>query len=227
MEDVIREVGGHGEHDRLSTLIAVMIAVVSVVAAIGAWRVAVATSNANGGDVEGLLAAVDREDAVTSAYVTVYARLSDYARAVADDAIAKALEPVQNNTTDTALKARIQQEREARQAAANQLRFSIPQQYIGRNQQYDDQRDAGEAIADRSLEKDTLPEPHFTYADAERRKAEWLLVLLVMLGAAFVLLTLADAIKRRVRYALLAGALALLTVAVVGGLLVEVRGAFF
>jgi len=211
--------------DRVSTLIAVLIAIVSVFAALGAWRVAVATSAAGNADTDGLLAAVDREDAITEAYITLYGHLNAYARAVRHDALANALKSVEDTTSDTNLKARLAQERDGLIYAANTQRFSIPQQYLDRSQNFDQERDVGETIADRSLEKDTFPEPHFARANAARAKAEWLLLLLILLGGAFVLLTLADALKHPLRFLLILMAIVVLGVAVVGGLMVELVGA--
>ncbi|HZQ10065.1 MAG TPA: hypothetical protein VFD70_26045 [Anaerolineae bacterium] len=210
--------------DRVSNIIAVLIAVVSVFAAIGAWRVAVATSAAGNADADGLLATVDRENALTGANVTVYGRMFAYARAVMDDAIASALQPIADNTTDATLKARLEEERASRIAGANQLRFSIPQQYLDRDQKYDLERDIGETTADLTLERDTFPAPHFEQADYQRGKAQWLLMFVVFLGVAFVLLTLADAFKNALRYVLLALAILVFVLSVFGGILVEVRG---
>lgn len=211
--------------DRLSGLIAVMIAIVSVLAALGAWRVAVATSNAGNADTDGLLAAVDREDAITEAYITLYGHLNAYSRAVRDDAVAQALKSIQDSTTDQNLKAQLGQQRDELIYAANTNRFAIPQQYLDRNQNFDQERDVGETLADRALEKDTLPEPHFAKANSERAKAEWLLLMLVLLGVAFVLLTLADAIKNRLRFVFIAGAVVVIGVAVIGAALIETLGA--
>ncbi len=210
--------------DRISQFIAILIAIVSVFAAIGAWRVAVATSAAGNADADGLLATVDRENALTGANVTVYGRMFAYARAVADDAIANALQPIADNTTDADLKARLEQERNSRIAGANQLRFSIPQQYLDRNQKYDLERDIGETTADLTLERDTFPNPHFDLADLERAKAQWLLIFVVSLGVSFVLLTLADAIKNPLRYAFLVLAFFIFVISVCGGILVDTFG---
>ncbi len=210
--------------DRVSHLIAVLIAIVSVFAAIGAWRVAVATSAAGNADADGLLATVDRENALTGATMTVYGRMFAYSRAVMNDAIASALQPIADNTSDASLKARLEEERASRIAGANQLRFSIPQQYLDRNQKYDLERDIGETTADLTLERDTFPNPHFELADLYRGKALWLLMFVVFLSVSFVLLTLADAIKNPLRYAFLALAILVFVLSVLGGILVEVRG---
>src|SRR5919202_1464552 len=95
--------------DRISTLIAILIAVVSVVGALVAWRVAVASSVAGNADTDGLLAAVDRENAITEAYTTLYGHLAAYARAARNDLLAKSLQAVESKTTDETLKKQLQQ----------------------------------------------------------------------------------------------------------------------
>jgi hypothetical protein len=209
--------------DLVGTFIAVLIALVSVIAAVGAWRVAVATSNASDADTGGLLAAVDREETFSAAHTAAMGRLFAYSRAVANDAIADALEPVETSATDPERQALIKQERDSLTFAASQLRSAIPQQYIDRLQIYDVDRDIGETTASLALDRDTFPEPHFARADDERAKAEWLLLFLIVLGAAFVLLTMADAIKNPLRYVLLALSILCIVVAVMGGIVVELR----
>jgi len=210
--------------DRTSALIAVLIAIISVVAAVGAWRVAVASSAADDADTEGLLAAVDREDSVTGAYITSYGRFSAYARAVGYNALADLLKPIEDSTTDATLKARLTRERDNLIYGANQLRYALPPRYLDRNQVYDVDRDIGEQVADRALERDTFPDPHFDRAIIARDRAEWLLGFLVLLGLAFVLLTLADAIKNPVRYAFIFVAVLLLLFTVTAGAYVELIG---
>jgi hypothetical protein len=212
------------DRNRIGTVIAILIAIVSTVAALGAWRVAVATTNAGDADTEGLLAAVDRENAFTEAYILLYGHLNAYAHAVRHDAVARALKTVEDTTTDTALKARLKQERDGLIYAANTQRYAIPQQYLDRDQKFDQERDVGETIADAALERDTFPEPHFARADAERAQGEWLHIFLVVLALAFVFLTLADAIKHPVRYGLVFLAVFVLAVAVIGGIVVDFVG---
>lgn len=210
--------------DRTSALIAILIAVISVVAAVGAWRVALASSAADDADTEGLLAAVDREDSVTGAYITSYGRYAAYARAVGYSALADLLKPIEDSTTDATLKAQLAHERDNLIYGANQLRFALPQRYLDRDQLYDLDRDIGEQVADRALERDTFPDPHFDRALAARAQSEWLLGLLVLIGLAFVLLTLADAIKNPIRYALIIVAVLLLLFTLASGAYIELVG---
>jgi hypothetical protein len=109
--------------------------------------------------------------------------------------------------------------------AADTARSFVPQQYLNRNNEFDQERDIGETLANRALQHDTYPEPHFKIADDNRAKAEWLLFILVFLGVAFVLLTLADAIKNPLRYLLLLSGISIFFVGTIAALLIEVFGA--
>lgn len=213
------------KRDRLGTWIAILIAAISVLAALGAWRVAVATSAAADADTLGLLASVEREDALTGAYITAYGRYGAYARAVGYDALAKLLEPIEAAATDATVKARLTRERDNLIYGALQLRGALPQRYVDRELNYDIDRDIGEAVADRALERDTNAPPHFDRGTAARAKAQWLLGLLVLLAAAFVLLTFADAIKHPLRILFVLLAVVVLAVAVFAGLGIELFGA--
>ncbi len=189
--------------ERLSDVIAVLIAVISIVGAMIAWWVAGDSSNAGSADTSGLLASVDSQDALTEAYNTLYGHLTAYSRAMRDDALARTLYSVENATTDANLRQQLALQVDALTFGANALRGLIPQQYLDRNKHLDQQRDVGETLADRELQHDTFPDPHFATADLNRVRSQWLLGILVILGVAFVLLTLADAIKNPVRYFLL------------------------
>ncbi len=211
--------------DRLGTLVAVLIAVVSVVGALVAWRVAVASSAAGDEDTAGLLAAVDRENAITEAYTTLYGHLTAYSRAKRNDILANALGGVESTTTDENLKKQLEQQRDGLFYAANTARAFVPQQYLDRDQNFDQERDVGETIADRATRRNTYPEPHFQSADAHRGKAEQLLWMLLVLGIAFVLLTLADALASRLRYVMLLAAVLVLLAATFGALFIEMKDA--
>ena len=68
----------NGSSNRFSNMVAILIALVTTIGAIIAWRVAVASSDAGSADTTGLLVAVDREDATTQATLkmTLFMRFS-------------------------------------------------------------------------------------------------------------------------------------------------------
>ncbi len=208
--------------DNLSTLIAVLIALLSLAGAIVAWRVAGAASAAGDADAKGLLAAVDAEDAKTDAKTTVLGHLLVYARAVQNEVLKSEFDALAAKTDDTALKTQLEHESEVLDATATRDRDFLPDQYLDREQGFDAERDYGETLANNARQRDVVPDAHFAAADAFRAKTEYLLAILVFLGIAFVLLTLADAVRNRARYFLLFGGFAILVFGSLAAFLVEV-----
>jgi len=207
--------------DRLRTFIAVLIATVTVVGAIIAWRAAVGLSDASSANTRGILATVEREDVNTRATITLFGHLAAYSAFVRDDALAKAysdLAGANPQRTDLTNYAR------AFRLAANYAQDLIPPAYIDRDEKLDRQRDLGENIAQGSLNKDIEPEPHFADAGISQQKAQWLLADLILLGAVLVLLTLADAIQNLLRYLLLLGGVGLFGISMMIALVIEFFG---
>lgn len=212
--------------DKFGVWLAVLIALLSLSSALIAWRVADASGAASDADAEGLLAAVDAEDAKTAAKISVLSNLTVYARAVQHETLKKHLDALAARTTDAELKAQLEAQSKLLDSAATRDRDFLPAQYIDRNNVYDVARDYGETLAVNARRQDVLPEPHFTLADRYRAKAEFLLGILVALGAAFVLLTLADAIRTPLRYFMLTGGIVILVIGSGSALLIELWYAF-
>jgi thioesterase domain-containing protein len=207
--------------NRFGTVVAVLIAVVTVVGAIVAWRVAVALSNAGSADTLGILAAVEKEDVTTRATITLIGHRTAYATFKRDDSLAtkySELAHANPQRTDFSNLAG------AFKSAANYALYWIPARYIDRSNELDRQRDLGEQIAQDSINKDMEPQPHFAAADSNRQKAQWLLVNLILLGMTLLFLTMADAIQNLLRYLLLLGGLGLLGISTVAVLLIEFFG---
>lgn len=216
--------GDEGMHDSewgsgcFSTFIAVLIAMVTVVGAIIAWRVTVASNNAGGADTLGILAAIEREDVTTRATTTVMGHLTAYSAFIRDNSLAKAFDALavaNPQRTDFSNFAR------AFRSAANYSQDFIPPRYFDRNKELDRQRDLGAHIAEYSINKDVEPQPHFAAADKSRQKARWLLVNLILLGGALVLLTMANASEHPLRHLFWLGGVSLFGVGTLASLLVE------
>ncbi len=200
---------------RFSNMVAVLIALVTVVGAIIAWRVAVASSDAGSADTTGLLAAVDKEDATTEATITATGHQTAYAAFLRDDSLANAMYALGGELTTAA---------DALEAAANRTLDYIPRAYIDRKLNLNVQRDIGENLAESTVNKDINAQPHFAAADAARGKAQLLLFVLIWLGIALLLLTLADAIRNPLRYLFLLGGLGILALGTLAAALIEAIG---
>lgn len=206
---------GEGEStSRYSTFVAIMIALVSVVGAIVAWRVAVASSDAGSADTRGLLATVDKEDATTKATIFAIGHQTAFAAFRRNDALSEAfyaLGGADRNRIAAAF-----------EAAANRTLDFIPRAYLNRQDELDVQRDMGEEIAQATVNKDINAQPYFDAADAARVKVQWLLFDLIWLGVALLLLTLADAIQNPLRYVCLIGGLGIFVLGTLVAALIEI-----
>ncbi|MCA1552913.1 MAG: hypothetical protein LC737_00895 [Chloroflexi bacterium] len=198
--------------NRFSNMVAVLIALVTVVGAIVAWRVSVALSDAGSADTAGLLAVVDNEDATTHATVYALGHQTAYAAFLRDDRLARALRSLGDQYTTFA--------NSLDQAATRALDY-VPRAYLDRDENYNVQRDVGEDVAESTLNKDVNSRAKFDAADASRGKAQWLLLTLIGLGTALLFLTSADAVQNALRYLLLLGGLALFAASALGALVVE------
>ncbi len=209
--------------DRFGNIIAVLIALVTVIGAVTSWRIATTLDEAGGADSAGIRAATNKEDVTTRARIILIEHLDAYAAYVKNKTLADKYTAFANSNagrtdlSDYAL---------AFQYAANQARDVIPESYIDRDGQLDKKRDEGEHIAQDSHDKDVEPQPHFDRADSDRRRATWLFATLVLYGVVLILLTAADAIHNWLGYLLLIGGLVLFTIAALIGVFVELLTAF-
>lgn len=203
---------------RLSNFIAIMIAIVSIVGATIAWRVAIAASAAGNADTAGLLAELDQQDAESFATITVFGHLTAYASFVSDRALA--------NVYDQLAAANPQRADYAAAASAFRLASNyalgiLPAAYVDRNEKLNVARDRGETIARESIDKNIDPKPNFDNADKDRLKVQLLLVNLILLGVALVCLTLADAIRNLLRYLFLFAGIGAFAIGALGALIIE------
>lgn len=207
--------------DPFRTVVSVLIAVVTVVGAIIAWRTTVALGDAGGDRTSGLLALVEKEDATTRASSTVLAILNSYVAYVRDDSLAEAYQSLADANPE---RTDLSNSASALQNAADYALNQIPPKYLDRNNNLDRQRLLGEHIAEYSLDKDVEPQAHFAAADTSRAKAESLFISFILLGVALVLLTLADAIENPLRYVCFLAAAAMFLTGTLAMLLIELFG---
>jgi hypothetical protein len=182
--------------DRWETLVAVLIAFVTVVGALVAWRASVAADSAGDADFGGLRAALNAEEAralnAVNAYeaygaFTTYKRHDDLGNLLEED-LAQAADP-------EALESELADTRDL--ALANQSLF--PNKFLNRDGTYALQRQLGEMWADAKREKDVNPDPQFAEADRFRDKTNWMLVALTVLALALVFYTLVEAVGDRLK----------------------------
>ncbi|HLF03299.1 MAG TPA: hypothetical protein VI547_15050 [Anaerolineales bacterium] len=197
------------KESRLETIVAILIAVVTVIGAVVAWRASVAADGAGDADFAGLKASLNAEETRALNFVNAYEHYGAYinysrylrlGNAVADD--------LSNGVAQTEAEAFwLDRQRAESFDLANANQELFPNRFLGRDGSYGVQRELGEAWADASKEKDLDPNPHYAEADKLREKTNLLLSTLTLLGVGLVFFTLVEAVGERGRYPLIGLAL--------------------
>lgn len=191
------------QNNRLATLVAILIALATVIGAVVAWRASVAADGAGDADFAGLRATVNLEETRALASVTAYENYSAFmnyrryedlgnllveAQNQLDEDEAAALEPERVSAHDLAL--------------ANQQLF--PNKFLNRDGSYALRREMGEIFADAAKEKELQPDGQYAEADALRDKTNQLLIAVTILAVALVFYTLVETVGKRLQYGFVA-----------------------
>jgi hypothetical protein len=185
--------------EKFKTFTASMIAIVTVLSALTAWRAAVASQEAGQADFTGLVATVNTEEAqvlnaikVSEHYQAflIYTRYNELGN--------KLYDALQANPANA-------DELERQKSDSWGIAFGVqsvffPSRYLRPEGTYDSQREIDEAWADAQRGRDTRAGFHFNEADTLRRKANLLVQMLILLGVSFWFFTLAQIIDHAVKY---------------------------
>lgn len=207
---------------RLETIVAILIAVATVIGAIVAWRSSVADDGAGDADFAGLRASVQAEETRALNYVNAYENYGAYAnyRRYNDlgDLIAADQEAAPEEEADVLERQRADNHD---LAISNQRLF--PNKFLDRDGSYNVKRQIAEMWADAARQNDLNPDPQFAEAEKLRSKANMLLVAVTILAIALVFYTLVESLGDRMRYVMVAlGSLCMLA-GTVFALFVEYR----
>ncbi|MEM7114044.1 MAG: hypothetical protein AAF614_16535 [Chloroflexota bacterium] len=203
------------EGDRFQTIMAIMIAIVTLVGAVLAWRAAVANVNAGDADFAGLSATLNAEETLTLTNNTFHRHYRAYTSFSGNDLFGEKLadvpraETLRNNASSI--------------AATDRLFF--PNRYLNRDGSYAGSRQLGEAWAEASQVRDLDPTPHLEEANQARLKTNWLVGVFIVLALSLLFFTLAEGlhpVRRQLRFMLALGGSLLLLLTVVAGLVIEV-----
>ncbi|MCC7360418.1 MAG: hypothetical protein IT317_13125 [Anaerolineales bacterium] len=207
--------------NRLETVVALLIAVVTVVGALIAWRASVADDGAGDADFAGLRASLAAEETRALNAVDAYEHYGAYTNYWRYRALGDELADALQSAAPEALDALDRQRAEAYDLAdANQDLF--PNRFLNRDGTYSVARETGEAWADAAREQDLNPEPQYAAADKLRARSSQLLGTLTLLGLALVGYTLVEAADGRLKLLLAGGSTLLALVAVALAVLLEV-----
>ncbi len=213
------------ENNRLSTLVALLIAVVSVTGAVVTWRASVSADGAGDADVAGIRATINLTE--TNALAAVkgysdYASFTDYYKyRETSTQLEKELSELPQDATEeqaAALNNELADTYDLTVAAGS----AFPNEYLNRDGTYALSRQTGEFVANAAREKDINPQPSFDEGDTLRSHTDRLLITLSVLVVALVFYTLIEAVdSKKLKYLLLVAGTGIFLAGTIGAYLVE------
>ena len=184
--------------NRLETFVALLIALVTVIGAVVAWRASVADDGAGDADFAGLKASLNAEETRALNAVNAYEHYGAYTTYWRYNALGNALAAEVEFASDEAIQILDRQRAEAYDLAdANQDLF--PNRFLNRDGTYSVARETGEAWADAAREKDLYPDPQYAEADKLRTKSNQLLGTITLMGLALVAFTLVETVEGKLK----------------------------
>lgn len=188
---------------KLDTIVAILIAMATVIGAIIAWRASVIADASGDADVAGLRASVNAEETRALNYVnayehygsfTTYSRYNELGNLISSD-----LEKDTSNLSEEEVYLLDRQRAESYDLAkANQDLF--PNRFLNRDGTYAVEREMGEMWADAAKEKDLNPDPQFADADKLRVRTNQMLTTLVLVALSLVFYTLVESFEGKAKY---------------------------
>jgi hypothetical protein len=173
---------------------AILIALVTVIAAVVAWRASVAADGAGDADFAGIQAVVNREETETLATV----ESTEHARAhAAYRRFRQTAEVLDTGSGDVAGKSS-KASAEADALADAKLTL-FPNRYMAADGTYRVEKEIGQTVSSQGRTTDLEPGGDFTEADQLRAKTEKLLTGVVLLTFSLVMLTLVEAFSGTAR----------------------------
>jgi hypothetical protein len=216
------EIGHAEESDTFQTVIAILIAIVSLAGAVAAWQSTLVEDD--DADRAGLQASLNAE----TTHLLNNAGLYKHYRAYTTYTLNNELEQqIESDLDYTPLADQPYLERQQAQsvslAGTGQLFF--PTRYLNRDGSYNTQRELGEnwAQAEQRLELD--PQPHFDEADAERRKGIITISIITILTFSLLFYTLAEGMypaRHRLRLSTAILGTFFLTIGIIAAIAVQV-----
>jgi len=210
--------------DRFKTVVAFLIAIVSIVGAALAYRVALAAGNAANADVAGIVSSVSLHQARVASEAELYRDLGAYLQVRIHDQLSHDLntERDQYPSGDPA-RDRLWGEgwTETRVAEAYLDEIYFPPEHIRSDGSYDEQAALDINIAHRALEADFNREEHFVEANRLRAKVQWLIGVALILTVTLLFYTLAEVITHAIKYLFLVLGTATFIIVIIGTLMIE------
>jgi hypothetical protein len=205
---------------RLETLVAILIAIATVVGAVVAWRSSVADDGAGDADFAGLRASVLAEETRALNYVNAYENYGSYANYRRYNEMGNLIEADEASAPEPELADLERQRADNNDLAISNQRL-FPNKFLDRDGSYNVKRQMGEMWADAAKENDLNPDPQFVEADQLRAKANWLLAVVALLAVALVFYTLVESLGQRMKYVMVTLGSLCMVASIVFALLIE------
>jgi hypothetical protein len=214
------------QHARFKTYASLLIATVTLVGALVAWRISVATGEAGGADSDGLAAALLSSDTSThiSTYLTGYRGFfADYRQHID---MAQLLEQDASATTDAARQVALTEQAVAERNLAARAMASLDQDYVKTDiatgkQTFDADLFSNTQWAQAKAQQDLDSASDFARADLKRNKARGLVGVTVLFSAALLLLTASTTTHHWTKFILLGTAVPLFLFGVLTAFVLE------
>ncbi len=212
MKDISDKLGS-----RFKTAMGFMIAFVTVMSAVAAWRASLAAGDASNADVDGLAATINAEESHALNSLTAYEHYRAFTSYLRYSVLGDLLANDMANATGDERDAMDRQRADAYSLAIEIEGPFFPSRYLNPEKKgdYDVQREIGGLMADDERQKDMAPEEHFTKADQLRSKANGLIAVLIAFAIALWFFSLAEPMKHFLKYGLALGGLAFALIGVV------------
>ncbi len=184
---------------RLETIVAILIALATVIGAVVAWRSSVADDGAGDADFAGLQASVRAEETRALNYVNAYEDYSSYTNYRRYNDLGDLLEADEASADEQTASELERQRADSHDLSISSQRL-FPNKFLDRDGSYNLNRELGEMWADAAKENDLNPDPQFAEADQLRNKANMLLAAVTILAIALVFYTLVESFGPRMQY---------------------------
>jgi hypothetical protein len=208
--------------ERFKTIDALLIAFVTMIGAVVAWRAALAADAANNADANGLAATINAEETRALNLVTAYEHYRAYTDYLRYNELGNTIYDDLSSASAEQFDILDRQKTEAWDLATELQESSFfRSRYLDREGNYDTARELDELQADAARQKDLNPDPHFALSDRLRAKSTTLVSILIPLAAALWCLTLAESLTHNVKYLLAGGGTLLLAASIIALIVVE------
>lgn len=184
-ESISNETGGDEKGNGSDTLVAVLIALTTLIGATFTWRSSVAGDAAGDADYAGLRSVVAAEEVKARSAVNAYEHYAAFTAFDRQDELARL--QAQEGSSDAA----------ETKVRAKSNRGLFEPKFATREGTYGVTREMSAAWADAAREKDLNPDPQFEDADKLRSKSLGLIAAVTIIAIALVFFTLVEALGAR------------------------------